>query len=109
MAVADNRPVIIAESAPARYNLANPVEAEAAWNEWFVPYFQLIALRPEIKWFHLVSYDWTKSSYYLASGWKNNDFTASSVIMQRLVQELAKPAYLHATEKSLLKDFGAHQ
>jgi acetyl esterase/lipase len=56
MAVAHKKPVMIAESAPCRYDLSDPAQAEAAWREWFEPYFQIIAERSEIKWFHLISY-----------------------------------------------------
>ena len=41
----------------------------------------------------------------MQSGWKNNDFTASDTLMQRLVAELHKPRYLHAGDKALLKDY----
>jgi acetyl esterase len=105
MAVAHQRPVMIAESAPCRYDLSDPAQAEAAWREWFEPYFTLIAERPEIKWFHLISYDWTRASYFAQTGWKNNDFTASPALLERLVAELRKPQYLHAGDKALLKDY----
>ena len=36
---------MIAESAPCRYDLSDPAQAEAAWREWFEPYFQIIAER----------------------------------------------------------------
>jgi hypothetical protein len=105
MAAAYHKPVMIAESGPARYDLSDPTEADAAWREWFEPYFQIIADHNEIKWFHLISFDWTRSSYYVQSGWKNNDFTASDTLMQRLIAELRKPQYLHAGDKALLKDY----
>lgn len=105
MAVAVGKPVIIAESAPADYDLADAARAGAAWNEWFVPYFQVLSERPEIKWFHLVSFDWTQSSFSAANGWKNNDVTASPLVSQQLLAELAKPRYLHQPEKALLKDY----
>jgi len=105
MAATYHKPVMIAESGPARYDLSDPTQADAAWREWFEPYFQIIADHNEIKWFHLISFDWTRSSYYVQSGWKNNDFTASDALMQRLVAELRKPRYLHANDKTLLKDY----
>jgi|GEM_PF-784808 len=105
MAVTYRRPVMIAESSPCRYDLSDPAQAEAAWTEWFEPYFALLAERSEIKWFHLISYDWTRASYFAETGWKNNDFTASPAIMQKLVEELRKPKYLHASDKALLKDY----
>ncbi len=105
MAVVHQKPVMIAESAPCRYDLADPAQAEAAWQEWFEPYFAIIAERPEIKWFHLISYDWSRASYFAQTGWKNNDFTVSDALLQRLAAELRKPKYLHAGDKTLLKDY----
>jgi hypothetical protein len=105
MAVAYDRPVMIAESSPCRYDLSDPVQADAAWQEWFEPYFAIIAERSEIKWFHLISYDWTQASYYAESGWKNNDLAASPAVLQKLTDELWKPQYLHAADKTLLKGY----
>lgn len=108
LAVAQGKPVVIAESSPAFYDLGNPEQAQAAWTEWFAPYFALIAARPEIKWFHYIDYDWTKAGYYLSQGWKNNDLTANSSLAQLYAAELALPKYLHSGEKALLKDFGKY-
>ncbi|MDI9434042.1 MAG: alpha/beta hydrolase fold domain-containing protein [Planctomycetota bacterium] len=105
MAVIHHKPVMVAESAPCRYDLSDPAQAEAAWREWFEPYFTIIARRSEIKWFHLISYDWSCASYFAQTGWKNNDFTVSPLLMERLVAELRKPQYLHAGDKALLKDY----
>lgn len=103
MAVAHQRPVIIAESAPSHFDLGDPAEAASAWAEWFTPYFALIASRPEIKWFHYINFDWTKAGYYAASGWKNNDLTASALVASEYLEVLADPKFLHASELSLLK------
>ena len=103
MAVARRRPVIIAESSPSHYDLSSTAEAANAWSQWFDPYFALIQSRSEIKWFHYINYDWTKASYYVASGWKNNDMSLSASLSAQYKQELAKPKYLHAGELNLLK------
>lgn len=103
MAVAHHRPVIVAESSPSHFDLGSPAAAMSAWDEWFTPYFALIQSRSEIKWFHYINYDWTKASYYAASGWKNNDLTANAALSAKYVQELGKAKYLHANEVGLLK------
>jgi acetyl esterase/lipase len=105
MAAAYHKPVMIAESGPARYDLSDPAQAEAAWREWFEPYFAIIAEHSAIKWFHLISFDWTRSSYSVQNGWKNNDFTASDTLMQRLIAELRRPRYLHTGDRALLKNY----
>jgi hypothetical protein len=109
MAVAARRPVVIAESAPSQYDLSGAASAQAAWTEWFAPYFALIATRPEIKWFHYINYDWEQAAYYVASGWKNNDLSAAPAIASLYSAELAKPKYLHAGETAKLKDYSKYQ
>jgi len=109
MAVAARRPVIIAESAPASFDLSDRARAQAAWSESFGPYFQVVTERPEIKWFHLVSYDWTQGAYWAESGWQNNDVTASASVSQQLIGEIQKPRYLHQPEKALLKDYAKYR
>lgn len=108
-AAADRKPVMVAESAPARYDLSDPAQAQTAWAEWFEPFFRVLAERPEIAWFHLISYDWTRSSYSRENGWRNNDLTASPWLLEKLAAELGKAKYLHAGEKTLLKDYARYR
>ena len=109
MAVANQRPVVIAESSPSHYNFAVPAEATNAWAEWFTPYFALIESRPEIKWFHYINYDWLQASYYASTGWKNNDLTVSAMLSQLYAAEIARPKYLHAGQQQLLKDYDKYK
>ena len=103
MAVARRRPVVIAESSPSHFDLADPAQGAAAWSDWFTPLFSLISSRSEIKWFHYINYDWTKASYYAATGWQNNDITLNASLSSQYKFEIAKPKYLHAGELHLLK------
>ena len=107
MAVAKQRPVVIAESSPASIDVA--ASGTQAWSEWFVPYFDLIAARAEIEWFVYIDYDWTKASYYASTGWKNNDLAANSVLAAQYGAEIAKSKYLHSGERALLKDYGKYK
>lgn len=109
MAVAHLRPVIIAESAPSSFDVANPTQAADAWAHWFTPYFSLITSRPEIKWFHYINYDWTKAGHYETLGWKNNDLATSASLSAQYVAEVTKPKYLHASELSLLNGWPGQQ
>lgn len=109
MAVASGRPVIVAESSPAPWNLGDPAQAGAAWEAWFAPYFALIETRPEIEWFHYINHDWTQAGHYAAMGWKNADLTANAALSQKYVAELSAPKYLHAGELALLKDYTTYQ
>lgn len=108
MAVAESKPVVIAESAPMQFDITKSTDATAAWDNWFTPYFGLISARPEIKWFVYISYDWTKAGDYNAQGWKNNDL-ASSSLLGAYKTELGKAKYLHAAERALLKDYSSYK
>ncbi len=107
-AVASGKPVVIAESAPAHYDLGVPSGASAAWSQWFTPYFDLIASRSGIKWFVYVNYDWSLASYYALMGWQNNDLSLSAVA-GLYASEITKSKYLHAGELAQLKDFGLYK
>jgi hypothetical protein len=91
-----------------QFNLASGPEGAAAWSEWFTPYFDLIAARPEIKWFHYINYDWTQAGYYAATGWQNNDLALNPVLAGKYVAELSGARYLHAGELSLLNGMGGY-
>lgn len=109
MALAEHKPVTIAESGPEQFDLGSATQAQAAWTAWFTPYFGLIASRPEIKWFMYVNYDWTKAAYYANQGWKNSDLSASSLVASQYAAELTKGKYLHAGDKALLKDYALYK
>lgn len=108
MAVAEAKPVVIAESSPEQFDITNAADATAAWNNWFTPYFGLIATHAEIKWFVYISYDWTKAGDYNAQGWKNNDL-ASSSLLGAYKAEIGKAKYLHSAERALLKDYSTYK
>lgn len=109
MAVADGKPVIIAESSPAHYDLSDSSQSTAAWAEWFTPYFDLIANRREIKWFHYINYDWSKANSYVALGWKNNDLADSPSLAADFIDEISGAKYLHSDEKALLNGYTDHE
>ncbi len=109
MAVAENKPVVIAESSPVHYDLSDPAQVASAWAEWFTPYFNLISTRPEILWFHYIDYDWSEASFYAAKGWKNNDLASSPTLAKQYIAEIGGAKYLHANDRSMLKDYLMYQ
>ena len=54
MTVAKQWPVVIAESAPAKVDVVT--DGTLAWNDWFTPYFGLIAAHRGIEWFVYINY-----------------------------------------------------
>jgi hypothetical protein len=100
---------VIAESAPMQFDLSTSAGATQSWPQWFVPYFELIGSRSEVKWFTYVNFDWTTSSYYSSTGWKNNDLSKAPPTAALYAEELAKPKYLHSVGRGLLKDWGLYK
>lgn len=105
MAVEHHRPVIIAESSPSHFDVSDAVESAKAWSEWFQPLFSLIENRSEIKWFHYINYDWTKSTHYASEGWKNNNISLNAQLATQVVGKLKEERFLHSNELALLKGY----
>lgn len=106
MAVAKQRPVVIAESSPSKFDFG---AGSSAWDAWFAPYFAVIAARPEIEWFVYINYDWTQAGEYLLNGWKNNDLAVNPPLAALYAAEIAKSKYLHSAERATLKDYGKYK
>jgi hypothetical protein len=48
-----------------------------------------------------------EARYYAETGWKNNDFSTSPVLLAKLTAELRQPRYLHAAERGSLQRYQA--
>ncbi len=106
MADAHSKPVILAESGTAYLDITpSPEDGKADWDAFFAPLFAFIGDHPQIKWFHFLNFDWTKDTYYLASGWKNSDITENEYITEQFMAEIQKTNYLHSDERYLLNQY----
>ncbi|MBI4020906.1 MAG: hypothetical protein HY369_01550 [Candidatus Aenigmarchaeota archaeon] len=105
-ALANGKPVIIAESSPSDVDITPSLtDGEADWKTWFVPYFSLLNTHPTIKWFHYINYDWSLAGDSAAQGWKDADISDNAYIAGMFAAEMKKPQYLHTQERYLLKDY----
>jgi hypothetical protein len=87
-AKARGKPVIIAESGPATFDINDP----ATWDLWFEPYFALINGNDEIKAFCYSNVDFNKTTTGL--GWRDARLPGSA-LEARYKAELRKPQYVH--------------
>lgn len=60
------KPVMIGEATP-RY--VGVLDGKKSWDEWFAPFFELVATRPEIKAISYINWEWSEWSDKLGFGW----------------------------------------
>jgi len=87
-----DRPVIICESCPISNN---GVLNDSNWNDWFVPYFNLIRTTPNIKAFVYISDPWAEG---LFSEWPESRLEQNTYIAGHYASEMQNPIYLHMAE-----------
>lgn len=103
MAVAKQKPVIVAESSAAFVDLTpGAADGQADWDAWFAPYFAWIAANPVIEAFQYINFDWPQAEFYAAAGWKNANINVNTVVRDRFVEVLREPKFLHLPEVQLL-------
>ena len=110
-----NKPIMIAESAPQRYDLEqntyNPQvqrqspdqnkSSSQIWNEWFVPYLRLIDNNPKIKAIHYINADWDAQGKWAApypeGYWGDSRIQANSTIRSNWRNEIQQGDWLNAS------------
>ena len=95
------KPVILSEVSavfPGGISDPSPAAADAYWDLWFEPFFQLIRDNPRIKAFCYIDWDWPAEGLPL---WADARLENNPHLAARYAQEMADPRYLHrgATEK----------
>ena len=111
----ENKPLLIAESAPQRYDIgaltysntinANdrlPRTAMQIWNEWFQPYFSFITQNNDvIKAVAYINADWDNQSRwgppYTEGYWGDTRVEANSTIRSRWLDEVTASRWLNAS------------
>ncbi len=103
-----NKPVFIAEATPVRQmenlyfetDLKKETQAEAIWEEWYVPFFKTIKNNSDvIKAFSYINTDWYAQPMWITNPvFKNVDsrLQMSKYISKKWTEEIQKSHYLHA-------------
>ncbi len=89
------KPVMIGE-ATARHT--GVLDGQKDWDEWFVPFFQLIRQQPEIKSFCYINWEWVEWSDKLGFGWHDwGDcrIEMNEVVTEHYRKEMELPLYQH--------------
>ncbi|HSW45566.1 MAG TPA: glycosyl hydrolase [Phycisphaerae bacterium] len=85
------KPVLIGETTPTGVG----AEDAGDWNDWFVPFFNLIHSRKGIKAHTYINYDW--SLFVGLETWGDARLeTADPYVRAQYVQEMSNPTYRHA-------------
>ena len=88
--LAHKRPLMIGESTARKTNLA---ETEKALKRWFVPYFNFIRSRPNVKAFCYINYDWAPT---FLPDWGDARVEINPAINAWVKKEVANKFYLEA-------------
>lgn len=98
-----NKPVMIGETTP-RY--IGVTDGEADWEAWFVPFFDYMHQRPEIKQFGYINWYWIEWTIRLGinwADWGDARLQMNSFILQRYTDTIQDPTYLHASSESVFR------
>jgi len=106
MAEEHGKPVIIAESSAMGVDItSSQQDGIDDWNEWFVPYFELMEKYPQIKAFDYINVDWSEIPQFADQGWLQANMKVNTYISEKYVEETSEGKYLHADEIGKLKDY----
>lgn len=92
------KPMMIAESSPARIGVDN---GQLSWNMWFKPYFNWIAKHPIIKAFCYINWDWSKD--WKQPEWLNGRIEENEVVKENYIKEISSKKYIHLNNRSNLQ------
>ncbi len=84
------KPVMIGESSAAGVGVH---DGQADWNNFFVPYWNVIRNSPGVKAFCYIDWDWSRTPW---SGWGDCRVEANPVVLSNWIQETASPLIAHA-------------
>jgi hypothetical protein len=99
MAAQHQKPVLIGESTP-RY--VGVLDGQASWNQWFVPYFEMICQQPVIKAMCYINWDWVYWSNKIGfewHDWGDGRLQQNEVVSALYRQTMASPLFQHAPQR----------
>jgi len=96
------KPVMIGETTPRYVGVLN---GQQSWNDWFVPFFNFIHNKPNVKAFCYINWDWSK--YPQWQNWGDARLEANSIVGGNFTSEMNSAEYLHSSQENIFrKTFG---
>lgn len=88
-------PVMIGECTPRRMSVS---KGDSSWRLWFVPYFNMVRLYPNLKGTSYINWNWQGTSW---PDWGDARIEAAPEdLRKKYLKELSQPWYLHSTRKN---------
>lgn len=87
------KPVMIAECTAKGLGISSQGSAQTYWTTWFQPFFAFLAVRPVIREFSYINWDWSRTTKWPT--WLNADITVNPALVSLYTRELTRSHYLH--------------
>ena len=101
-AVVHQKPVMIGETTPRYVGVLN---GQQSWNDWFVPFFNFIHTKQNVKAFCYINWNW--SQYPQWQNWGDARLEANAIVGSNFASEMDSSKYLHSSsERIFRKTFG---
>lgn len=88
--VAHQKPVMIGEATPRFVGVLN---GQNSWTGWFLPYFNFIHTRPNVKMTNYINWNW--ANYPQWANWGDARLSQNAVVRNYFIGVLDSAAYLH--------------
>lgn len=98
-----HKPVMIGETTP-RY--VGVTDGAADWEQWFVPFFDYMHSRPEIKQFGYINWNWPYWSAQFGINWfdwGDARLQTNAEVLSRYTTTISQSSYQHASSETLFR------
>ena len=93
------RPLLIGESTP---RFVGTTGGQVSWDQWFVPYFNLVRSNPGIKMFSYINWNWADFPQW--SNWGDARLSSNALVLANYQAEMDSSIYVHSASE---QDFRA--
>lgn len=97
-AILHQKPVLIGESTPKNVGVT---DGQADWDEWFEPFFNLVANRPVIKMTGYINWNWSEFSQW--ADWGDARLEQNETVLNHFRNEMDDTIYHHASSEAAFR------
>jgi hypothetical protein len=97
-AVVHQKPVMIGETTPRYVGVLN---GQQSWNDWFVPFFNFIHTKPNVKAFCYINWNWSQYPQWL--DWGDARLEANAIVGSNFASEMDSSKYLHSSSERIFR------
>jgi chitodextrinase len=100
MAVAHQKPVMLAEESPRPTGAQN---GATSWNDWFAQFFAFMQATPVVKQFDYIDWNWANYPQWSTWGDARLETTAGAYVRNLYIADLADPVLLNAGSETAFR------